>query len=113
MITSLLLGATLAVAPTPAKVTSASLFKNGFAVVVREASLANGETIIENIPQATLGTLWITASPGVKLRQVTATQHEIKKDVDAQSLDQVIAANVGKAVRLQISDTVVISGKIL
>jgi hypothetical protein len=113
MITSLLLGATMAVAPTPAKVTSASLFKNGFAVVVREASLANGETIIENIPMATLGTLWITASPGVKLRQVTATQHETKKDVDAQSLDQVIAANVGKTVRLQISDTAVIMGKIL
>src|SRR5687768_14550898 len=103
MVTSLFLAAALAAPATPAKVTSASLFKNGYAVVIREAPLVNGENIIENIPQATLGTLWITASDGVKLRQVVAANQETKAEVDAQTLDQVITANVGKTVRLAVS----------
>ncbi|HVL39661.1 MAG TPA: hypothetical protein VM328_09765 [Fimbriimonadaceae bacterium] len=100
------------VAPVEAKVVSASLFKNGYAVLVREAPLANGETIISNIPQGALGTLWVTASPGVRLREVVGTSITSEQTSNAKSLDEIISANVGKTVRLRMGDKEVV-GRIL
>lgn len=115
MVTSLflpLIVSATTVAPVEAKVVSASLFKNGYAVLVREAPLADGETLLSNIPQAALGTLWITASKGAKLQEVVGTTTTTKVTADAKSLDEVIAANVGKRVRLQMGTKEVV-GKIL
>src|SRR5688500_17727787 len=100
MLTSLMVGAVIA-APTnvvATKVTSASLFKNGYAVVIREAPLTSSEILIENVPQAALGTLWITGSDGVKIKEVIGTQRETKSEVPAKNMDELIAANVGKEV---------------
>ncbi|MFY9233042.1 MAG: hypothetical protein WAO58_01120 [Fimbriimonadaceae bacterium] len=113
MLATLLASAVMASpAAVSTKVVSASLFKNGYAVIVREAPLANGEAILEDMPQAVLGTLWITASKGVKIREIIATNRSTAGTRDVASLDEVITANIGKSVTLSTNDTVFI-GKIL
>lgn len=88
-----------------AKPVSVSLFKNGFAVVVREAKLgASGEYALEQLPVAVLGTLWITASPGVKLREVVVGNVEHTIDRPLASIEEVLAANVGKRLTFRLSD---------
>ena len=78
------------------KITAASLFKNGYAVVVREAPFTGGEVLIEDPPLATLGTLWVTANGNVKLSSVVATTTVTETTTDLNSLDALITANVGK-----------------
>src|SRR5688572_9941841 len=85
---------------------SVSLFKNGFAVVVREAKLgASGEYSLDELPPAVLGTLWITASRGVKLDEVVVGNKETEVDRPATSLDEILQANVGKVLTFRLSDT--------
>jgi hypothetical protein len=106
MILSLLAaGAMFGGAPTvtPAKIVSASLFKNGYAVVVREAPLdKSGETLVDTTPASTLGTVWFTTSEGTKLHEVVATNVAGTTEASCSSLDEILAANVGKKVTLAI-----------
>lgn len=116
MVLSALLGLALSSSPAPVetKVVSASLFKNGYAVVVREAPISgSGELVVGDLPQAVLGTLWITASSGVKLREVVVTTQKTVKDRNAHSLDEILAANVGKDLSLVTSDKGLLQGKLL
>jgi hypothetical protein len=100
---STLLAVTVLGAPTlvDSKVTAASLFKNGYAVVVREAPLPEGGVaLIEQPPLATLGTLWVTASAGVTIDSVVATTVKSEVTTDLTSLDALISANLGKTLTL-------------
>lgn len=86
------------------KVVGASLFKNGYAVVVREAALGgSGEKILDEVPNATLGTLWITASPGVKFQSVVATTVPTSTESPVASLDEFLKANEGKTLGFKLS----------
>lgn len=96
----------------PTKVVSASLFKNGYAVVVREAPLSGGVAIVDDLPQAVLGTLWITADKGVKIREVIGTNRETKGEREATSLDEVLSGNVGRIVTI-VADGGPYHGRIL
>lgn len=101
---SLALGATLLPSPDPVdgKIVAASLFKNGYAVVVREADLGSGGMVTVRPPaNAVLGTLWVSSAPGVKLQRVLATQVESTSQRDANSLDEVITANFEKVVVIE------------
>lgn len=112
MVLTALLAASLA-APLQPAVTSASLFKNGYAVVVREAPLSgNGEYVIEDMPQAVLGTMWISATPGTKISSVIVTNQETETETPAQSLDEILRANVGRVLRLHAGGQV-LQGKLL
>jgi hypothetical protein len=87
------------------KIVSASLFKNGYAVVVREAPLdKKGETLIQTTPSSSLGTVWFTASAGTKLEEVVATQVAGTVESIFASLDEVLQGNVGKKVTLSIHE---------
>lgn len=113
VLTAFIAGAALAPAPLQLAVSSASLFKNGYAVVVREAPLrGNGEYIIEEMPQAVLGTLWITASPGVKISSLIVTNQETTTENAAQSLDEILRANVGRVLKMRIGERI-LEGKLL
>ena len=93
---------------------SVSLFKNGFAVVVREAKLGpTGDYSLDELPPAVLGTLWITASKGVKLDEVVVGSKETEVDRPAMSLDEILQANVGKVLTFRLSDTRTEVGKLL
>jgi hypothetical protein len=94
----------MAVAPAPLTlgVTSASLFKNGYAVVVREAPLSgNGEYVIEDMPRAVLGTMWISATPGTKINSAIVTNQETETETPAQTLEDILRANIGKTLTLR------------
>jgi hypothetical protein len=103
MILSTLLAMSMVGAPTlvETKVTAASLFKNGYAVVVREAPIPeSGVALIDQPPLASLGTLWVTASSGVTIDSVVATKVKSEVTTDLNSLDELITANKGKSLTL-------------
>lgn len=104
MILSLIAGGLMAQVPAAApdtRITGVSMFKNGYAVVVRETPiLADGSVSIRQIPQSSLGTLWFTASSGVKISDVVSSHEDKKGERDASSIDEILTANIGKEVRL-------------
>ena len=104
MITTLLFATTLATAgPTliEPKIVGASLFKNGYAVIVRELPLpASGEVLIKQPAGAALGTLWVTASEGVTIDSVVSTKIETEGKTNLTSLDALLTANVGKVLTI-------------
>lgn len=113
MIANLICAGVLAPMPLELKVVTASLFKNGYAVIVREASVrSSGQYSIEEIPAAVLGTMWVTASPGVKLRELVATMQESESESPTESMDEVLALNTGKTFTFWLVDKTQLSGKI-
>jgi hypothetical protein len=113
MLIALLATSALAPVTLNLKIVTASLFKNGYAVVVREAPLPRGgEYQVEELPPAVLGTFWITASKGVKLREVVATNLETQTEADASSLEEVLRANVGKTMKFWLVNKPDLTGKL-
>jgi hypothetical protein len=105
MILTTLMAATALASPAlvEAKITAASLFKNGYAVVVRSAPLsADGEVLIESPPRSVLGTLWVTASRGVTIDSVVTTT--VGKEITSGigSLEALLDANQGKRLTIWI-----------
>ena len=95
--------ATAAVAPTVVipRVVGASLFKNGYAMVVREIPARGGEEyLIEEMPPGALGTVWFSAE-GVRLEEVATTTGD-RPGRTAASIGDMLLANVGRRVRLSV-----------
>jgi len=85
------------------KIVSASLFKNGYAVVGREFDVSGpGTYLITKIPNGVMGTIWFTTDAETKLEkvEVTSTTSSVKQPVE--SIDGLYAANVGKKIRIGI-----------
>ena len=56
-----------------APIASAALFKNGYAVVIREIKVGpTGEYLLPKLPQSSFGTLWFATSNGLKLALTAA-----------------------------------------
>jgi len=105
--------ASAAIAPLSLSVSSASLFKNGYAVVVREAALSgSGEYVVEEMPQAVLGTMWITATSGTKINSVIVTNQETTSETSAQTLDEILRANVGRVLKMRVGERI-LEGRLL
>jgi hypothetical protein len=98
----LLLAATVLATPADlsVRVTGASLFKNGFSMVTREADVRPGEWLWSELPAASLGTFWIVGTGGVRIDQVTFGQQEVATERNAANLDEILQANVGRNVRI-------------
>ncbi len=92
---------TILVAPaaptfTESQVTAASLFKNGYAVVTRMATVpASGEMLIKSPPGGSLGTFWISAPSGVKISEAVYTKVASESIRSATTLDEILLANKG------------------
>ncbi|MGA9671682.1 MAG: hypothetical protein WBQ94_20900 [Terracidiphilus sp.] len=83
------------------KTVAVAAFKNGLAFVLRqgEVPLFSGVGRITPIPNATLGSLWISPNtPGVKLDEVVAYRYNIPGERTISSLVGILQANVGKTV---------------
>jgi hypothetical protein len=96
--------------PTPKdaamRIAAASMFKNGYVVVLREMDVpASGQYVVKQIPQGSLGTVWITATDGTKLKEVVNSLTDVKEEVKIAfaSLDQVLSANWGKVLNFEVS----------
>lgn len=100
-----LLAATTLAAPLAAdpKVTEVSMFKNGFAIVVREIDVPRpGNFAIDRIPNASLGTLWFSTTEGLQLSEIVATSTEQTTEAHLGSLAEVLEANVGKVLAITV-----------
>lgn len=91
--------------PKP-RVTSLALFKNGFAVVTREAVLPSTNSLIANLPASTLGTLWIAGKDGVLVKEIVNEAVADQSKENVQSIEELLAANVGKQVTIKQDDKV-------
>lgn len=113
---STLIAASTLVAAAPeggTTIVAASLFKNGYAVVTREIPLTGGEAVITDIPQAALGTFWVTATPGVTLTEVVNGTETTSSKTPATSIDEVLSLNEGKELVLTAREAGKVEGKLL
>lgn len=115
MLTSLFAAASVSAissAPVlPTKVIAASLFKNGYAVVTREAQFSGSGTFtVSELPPSVLGTFWITASPGVKLNEVIFTTEETTSEREATSIEEILSLNLGKKLHFLLGDRRLLHG---
>lgn len=97
------------------KTRSIATFKNGLGFFLRdgEAALADGWAMTESVPAAALGTFWVGSSAsGVSVERLIAAQEDVKRTAPATSVQDMLAGNVGKRLRLAIGDKVV-EGKLL
>ncbi len=86
--------------PLP-KTVAIAAFKNGLAFVLRqgEVPLSSGVGRITPIPNATLGSLWISPNtPGSKLDEVIAYRYNVGGERTIPSLSEILRANAGKAI---------------
>jgi hypothetical protein len=86
------------------KVTSISLFKNGYAVVIRETDLNTTDGRISDLPASSLGTLWIVGLNGTKILESVYETIESKTKAPAESFDELLTANIGKSVVLMYGE---------
>jgi len=91
-------------APSPLpKTVAVAAFKNGLAFVVRqgEISLAAGTGRIAPIPNATLGTLWLsTGTAEARIDEVVAYRYSIAGERTIASIGEILQANAGKTVTI-------------
>jgi hypothetical protein len=88
-----------------APITSASVFKNGFVVVVREIKVgAAGTYALEKIPQSAMGTMWFSSSEGTTLESISTRNIETSYRANLGSLDEITRSNVGKALQFTFKD---------
>ncbi len=90
-------------ADTEAKIVSASLFKNGYAMVMREIEVTGRSTSLPTIPVASLGTFWVTTSPGLKLKSIINTTQEVAGTSYANDMASLLRLNVGKQISVTVS----------
>jgi len=115
---TVLSGPALADSPraTPLKfeIVSATMFKNGYAVVTREAPIsASGDYVADELPTPAAGTLWITSTPGTTIQSVIHGFNTEDTNAQIGDLDELLARNVGKTVVLALKDHAPVSGKIV
>jgi hypothetical protein len=84
------------------KITGASLFKNGFSVVFREAEVKGVKTLdLPLIPGASIGTLWFTASEGLQVTSLLNTASKVKTKHSIVNLAGLLDLNKGKTLVLE------------
>jgi len=83
----------------------AALFKNGLAMVTREATVpAAGTYVIEPLPLPVHGSFWVTTPPGVDLLSAAAVVQDGPRATPAANLAQMLRANVGRQVEVRTAD---------
>lgn len=110
LMSTLALGLTLTAqsqSPRP-EIISASLFKNGYAMVTRSIKVKGGTVVLDSIPNPALGTFWVT-SDGPKIREMVVSMEESETQTPVSSFRDFLLANVGSKVEV----TTVNLGKIL
>lgn len=102
-------------APVLSEVVQASLFKNGMVYELRETTVPGpGAYEIRNLPTAVHGTFWIEpASEGLRLENVTARETRRKQPQPARRMGELLQANAGRRVELQVRGEGWVAGVLL
>ncbi|MBV6458029.1 MAG: hypothetical protein HONBIEJF_01151 [Fimbriimonadaceae bacterium] len=96
-----------------AKVVGASLFKNGYAVILREVKVASpGEIFLDEPSRGVLGTYWITASKGTRIDRAVYGHRTETSSQTVGSILEFLKANIGKEFALSWGDKGV-AGKLI
>jgi len=83
------------------KVKTLAAFKNGLGFVYKsaETNLAGGCAMIDQLPGASLGALWIgTGNPDARIAEVISCKGALERDADPMNIGELLEANVGKTV---------------
>ncbi len=90
-----------------AKPVKVAMFKNGVGLVSARVELpeAAGHYRVRPLPDATLGSFWISWPESISLTDVKATQSETTKKIPAATVQELLEANIGKTVDLKIQET--------
>ncbi|MBI3721062.1 MAG: hypothetical protein HY248_00790, partial [Fimbriimonas ginsengisoli] len=112
--TMILIGASTPPKELKLEITGAALFKNGYAVVQREAAIpSSGEFVVKLLPQATYGTLWITTTAGTTVSDI-ATRNELRTTQGSlTTVASLLGENVGKTFTLELRDSGKVTGKLV
>ena len=88
------------IAPLPVR--EVTIFKDGHAFVLQEGEMpvANGEIVLDDLPVPVLGTFWAYAN-GAKLNSVTASRQLVSFERNAQSLRDLLQANIGAQISVR------------
>lgn len=114
ILASLALSATLGLqAPSATKIDSAALFKNGYAMVVRKISVRGDGATVAEIPQAALGSFWITTTGDLKIDEVVTTQIDKSSTVKPGSFEEFLQWNIGKTVSINSVNLGLLEGKLM
>jgi len=89
-----------------AKPVKVAMFKNGVGLVSAQVELpeAAGHYRVRPLPDATLGSFWISWPETITLIDVRATQSETTRKVPAATVQELLEANIGNTVDLKIQD---------
>lgn len=85
------------------KVKTLAAFKNGLGFVFKagETNLKDGWAVMDEIPAAALGTLWIgTTSTAGPVAEVVSFKGKAEREMDAVNIAELLAANVGQEVTI-------------
>lgn len=91
------------------------VFKNGLGFFIREGEteLQDNWAVTETVPKATLGTFWLgTLHEGSYLEEAIAYTEKLEKQSDAISIDELLAANIGKKITITAFNNDIIEGTI-
>lgn len=78
-----------------------AIFKNGLGFFIRdgEVYVDNGWAVTGNVPNSTLGSIWIASlDKKIELQEVIGYREEIQKEIEAITLEELLKANTGKKV---------------
>ncbi len=92
------------------KVKNIAVFKNGIGFFTREGTvrLNDGWAVTEHVPNASLGSVWI-GSPDKDsiLEEVIGFKEDVQRSFEAISIEELLASNVGRKVKITYSDKVI------
>lgn len=88
----------------PLKVERVALFKNGLGYFTSRAELPEGVRQLElrHLPIPSHGTFWVAYEPGTPLTSVTTSMRDVTEKRPAQSIEQLMAGNIGKTVSVYL-----------
>ena len=93
-----------------------TVFKDGHAFVLREASRpadAAGRIVLDELPEPVLGTFWPYAFGGPRLLSATAARERVEAEHSALDLVELVRANAGREVVLVETDGTKNEGRLL
>jgi hypothetical protein len=90
----------------PMELKQVSLFKNGLGFFVSEVTVPDKVKSFSIVPEAAVahGTFWVSYPPKAAVESVIAKQIEGKEQVEAVTVIDLLKANIGKQVKIYITD---------
>jgi len=92
------------------KAKNIAVFKNGIGFFMREGTvrLNDGWAVTENVPNASLGSLWMGSfDKDAILEEVIGFKEDVQRPFEAITIEELLASNIGKKVKVTYSDKII------